>query len=163
MLYWMRTLNGISHVAYGGLGHQALVETPFVANEVVTGSLRISLADKMQHPFREALIARVNPEVAAIPSNHDRVPARTGLPIRRKHPLVLRGFRELLADGPLAPWIPDDVWNSVAEGEYTGNVKPRHINRTTLGIATYHLWVRRYGSQVRDADPAEALDIAHGG
>ncbi len=158
--YWLRAMNGVAHVAYGDLGARALVEAPFVSYEVIERSLRVSLAEKSQESLRRAVTARINPDLDRIPSNHDRFQATTGLPIRRSSDEVLRGFRDVLGDGPLAPWIGEEVWASVGGHGRLGATKPRRIRRTVLGVVTYHLWLRRYGSRVRGADPADALGVA---
>jgi len=159
VMYWMRSMNGISHVAFGSLGSRALVEGPFVCHEVASVALAVDLADKQRTSLRKAVIARVNPEVARIPSNHDRFPATTGLPVRRRSEEVLRGFQAILAEGPLAPWVSEDVW-AASRGERSGSVQPRRIYRTMQGVVAYHLWVRRYGDRVGGTDPAEALGIS---
>lgn len=158
--YWTRMIGGVARVSMGNLGTQALVEAPFVTDEVATRTLAVDPRSKFTRSLRRAVITLVNPAVAAMPSNHDAAVNAKPVPQRRLSPMVLTGFEELVAEGPLGRYLDPSALSLVRGEGSRGGMRARRVWRSVDAVATYHLWLRRYGSIVRGADPADALGVA---
>ena len=158
--YWTRMIGGVARVSMGSLGTQALVEAPFVTDEVARHSLAVAAHAKFGRSLRRAVLALSNPTVATLPSNHEPSVRARPAPQRRLDPAVQAGFRDVLAEGPLAPYLDPAAMAVVGGAGSLGGKRARRVWRSVDAVATYHLWLRRYGSIVRGTDPAEALGVA---
>ena len=152
--YLTRMIGGVARVSLGSLGTRALVEAPYATTEVAAAALAVDPASKFDRSMRRAILELINPEVARIPKNSDASLGARPVARRRLDPAVLAGYRDLVADGPLARYLPPDVAPLLEGGAPSGAARPRRLWRAIDGVVTCHLWLRRYGGIVDGRDVA---------
>jgi hypothetical protein len=154
--YLTRMIGGVARVSLGSLGTRSMVEVPYATTEVAQNSLAVHAASKFDASLRRAVLELANPEAARIPTTKDRALGAQPVPQRRHDPEVLAGYRTLLREGPLASFLPPAAWH-LLDGAKGGGGRRRRLWRTIDGVATHHLWLRRYGDLVTGTEASDYL------
>lgn len=154
--YLTRMIGGVARVSLGSLGAGSEVEAPYATDEVAQQTLAVDPGAKFEASLRRAILERLNPRVARIPTNHEPAIGAQRVAQRRTDPDVLEGFRDVLGAGPLGAYLPADAWNLVT-GRSATTRRSRRLWRAIDGAVTYHLWLRRYGGLVSGTEPPSEL------
>jgi len=154
-LYSTRTVRGISRYPSGLLGRHAQVLAPGAHDAVAGGALSVRLAEKAGDRLYPAVFDRLNPEVGRLPSTKDTPRHPPHLPRRWRSQAALDHHSQLLADGPLAPHLSDELkdWLDAPSGvELSADLR--------LGmeaVSLFHSWWRSYREDLKEIDAADVL------
>ncbi len=152
-VYWTRTLRGTSSYPTGLLGPSARVIVPGARDALASAALSIPPETKRGGHLYPAVLERLAPEVVPLPATTDSQRSPPRFPRRWCSEPAVAAYRELLADGPLAPYVAPELraWlETPSRGELDG-----HLRMGMEGIALLHAWWRRYRSSIGEVDGAE--------
>ena len=152
--YRTRTARGVSSYPSGLLGSVGPVFAPGAADGVAMAVLS-GKREVMGDPIYAAVLERLDPELARLPTTAgaERRPPR--LPRRWRSPQALEMHRDLLGSGPLAPHVSAGLrdWLAAPEGR---ELSPG-LRLGMEGISLFHSWWRRYRDLL---GPVEARELA---
>ena len=152
-VYWTRTVRGTSSYPNGLLGDRARMIVPGASHALASIALAIPSEAKRGAHLYSAVLGRLAPQVAHLPSTtgSDRSPPT--LPRRWCSEPALAAYRELVATGPLAGRVAPELraWlETPAPGELGG-----HLRMGLESVALLHAWWQRYSDRLREVDAAE--------
>jgi hypothetical protein len=152
-VYSTRTVRGTSSYPSELLGHSARMIVPGASDAVASAALAIPAEAKRGGHLYPAVLHRLAPRIAPLPSTTTarRTPPR--LPRRWCSEAAVAGYRDLLGEGPLASHIAPELraWlEAPGRGELDG-----HLRMGMEGIALLHAWWRRYRNSIGEVDGDE--------
>jgi hypothetical protein len=155
-VYWTRTVRGTSSYPNGLLGDRARMIVPGARHELASIALSIPPTTKRGGHLYPAVLERLAPRIAGLPSTtgSDRSPPT--LPRRWCSEPAVAAYRELIAEGPLAGRVSPELraWlETPTRGELGG-----HLRMGLESVALLHAWWRRYRNRLGDVDVGELLD-----
>lgn len=151
--YRTRTARGVSSYPSGLLGAVGAVFAPGAADAVAVAVLG-GKRDVMGDPIYAALLERLDPELARLPTTSDTPRRPPHLPRRWRSPQALAMYRELLAEGPLAGHVSAGLRDWLCDPgdrELSGSLR-----LGMEGVALLHSWWRRYRDLLK---PVDARDL----
>jgi hypothetical protein len=154
-VYSTRTVRGTSSYPTGLLGAAARVLVPGTSDAVASAALAIPSEAKRGGSLYPAVLERLAPYVAPLPTatGAERTPPQ--LPRRWRSEPAVAAYRDLIATGPLADHVAPELraWlEDPARGELDG-----HLRLGMEAIALVHAWWRRYGDALGPVDGTELV------
>jgi Asparagine synthase len=154
--YRSRLMRGIALSVHRILGTDLPMVTPFLDDQAVRAVLAIRPEEKYGGHVYGHLFDALEPRLAQVPTTSmGELPAGRRLPRRSQSAAAAEAYRDVLRDGPLAPFIRPKL-HRVLERHRAGTRNPR-VPLAVVGPAVFHLWYRRYRDLVGEADPRELL------
>ncbi|HEU5252378.1 MAG TPA: hypothetical protein VFU16_03505 [Solirubrobacterales bacterium] len=153
-LYATRSLGGVATYSTGLLGTGSRMLMPG-AGGMAAAALEAAPSEKIGGTLYDSVLERLGPPAGMLPSTSDAPRRPPHLPRRWRSEPALAMHRELVADGPLAAYVSDDLheWLAAPEGvELPGDLR---LGMESIGLM--HSWWRRYRDCLREADPADLL------
>lgn len=152
-VYWTRTVRGTSSYPNGLLGDRARMIVPGASHALASIALAIPSEAKRGAHLYSAVLGRLAPQIADLPSTtgSDRSPPT--LPRRWCSEPALAAYRGLVATGPLAGRVAPELraWlETPAPGELGG-----HLRMGLESVALLHAWWQRYRDRLGEVDAAE--------
>jgi hypothetical protein len=150
--YRTRTARGVSSYPSGLLGSVAPVFAPGAADGVAMAVLSAK-REVMGDPIYEALLEQLDPRLARLPTTGGTERRPPHLPRRWRSPQALEMHRDLLGDGPLAPFVSAGLrdWLAAPDGR---ELSPG-LRLGMEGISLFHSWWRRYRDLLKPVDARE--------
>jgi hypothetical protein len=131
---------------------------PLIDHELALSMLAISPLRKSGGRLYDAVFEAISPRLLGLGTSRrggDFPSEKT--PRRSRSAPVADALHEVLANGPLAPWIKPHLLRRLTRhhrGKRPGGV------RGALGIAMFHHWCERYRDVLGEIDPAEGFGVA---
>ena len=154
-VYWTRTVRGTSSYPNGLLGRSAEIIVPGARHELASVALAIPPPTKRGGHLYPAVLGRLAPEIAGMPSTTDPSARRRTCRRRWCATPAVAAYRELVAEGPLAGRVSAELraWlETPSPGELGG-----HLRMGLEGVALLHAWWRRYRDRLGEVDANELL------
>jgi hypothetical protein len=152
-VYASRTVRGISCYPSGLLGSRAQILLPGTSDEVIAAALSVTPSQEERQPLHDAVLERLSPAAAELPSTHDMQRSAPYLPRRWCSPPSVEAHRARIESGPLAPFVSPPL-NAWLAGETTDELSP-DLRLGMEAISLFHAWWERYRDRLRDVDPAD--------
>jgi Asparagine synthase len=155
-VYRARTVTGVSLVTTGVFGAEFEVASPFTDDAVARAVLRVPPRDKFDSRVYRELFAALDPLLDRLPSTNDPIEAHSfsRTPQRREAPANAAGFRSLLLESPLAPYLRSKTLRVLGRQE---RGRPPKVPLNFLGPSMFGAWHARYRERLREVDPRELL------
>lgn len=154
-LYATRTVRGISTGPSGMLGRDAQVICPAVNDGVATAILSVASTEKTDRRLQTAIQRRLAAPLAGMPSTNDTPRRAPRLPRRWRSQPAAEMHRDLLGDGPLAPYVSPNLREWLSDPQ-RGELSP-DLRLGMEAVSLLHSWWRRYRDRLREVDPADLL------
>lgn len=148
--YRTRTARGVSCYPSGLLGGQARMVAPGAGEAVTRAALSATPEAREGDALYAHVFDRLNPEVGALPSTSDTPRRAPHLPRLWRSEPALAMHRELIADGPLAPHVSNDL-RAWLESPKRGELSP-DLRLGMEAISLFHSWCRRYRDLLKPID-----------
>lgn len=154
VLYASRSVRGVSTYPSGLLGHDARIFLPGAQDSVAGAILALPSEAKGAAGLQAAVQQLVDSQIAALPSTGDTPRTEPHLPRRWRSGPAVAAYRELIANGPLAPYVSPNLkaWLDDPRGELSPDLR--------LGmeaVSLFHSWCRRYEERLKPIDVADLL------
>jgi hypothetical protein len=108
-----------------------------------------------------ALFALLGSPVAELASTSDRHGRRRRQPSEpRFSRSAISNLERVLTDSPLRSHFSPQLRETLRAGELRDALVDSAAYNCALTLAWFGLWLERYGSLLRDPEPAEALELA---
>jgi hypothetical protein len=159
IFYATRTVRGISLVPQTILGRDLATVTPFTDHRVALSCLSIDPPQKFDAALYRALFSRVSPALGELLAPRDVPPPRRSHPRRGRSSDALRGYEEILADGPLTGVLSPAIRRRLAKGRLRPALRDPGLKRGLVAVAQFHLWHERYRSVLSTGEPLELLEL----
>lgn len=153
-LYRTRTLRGVS-VLPAMLGRHTRIFTPATTHRVASAFLAIRPEEKVGFALYDALLDRLAPQTAGLPSAAHGIEKRPqSRPQARFSQPMVDGYQDLLATGALRPHMSADLEDAITEARLGTLIRNPGYHRAVMMLATFELWARRYERQLGKLDLA---------
>jgi asparagine synthase len=162
--YATRTVRGISLTPHAILGGDLFTVTPFTDHGVALACLATRPREKFHARIYEAMFDLVHPQVGALRSTHDRLPAPAVTRARRGlEPEAVKGYESVLANGPLTRLLSPELRRHLADHTLGVALDDPALHRGVLAVSLLHLWHERYRDRLAGGELLEGLELASPG
>lgn len=156
--YRTRTLRAIAMRPYGSLAEIAPVATPIMRDGVARATLAVDPHDKLEDQLYNESFALIDKRLGELETSNAAARVRVRTP-RLEQPESLRGYRDLLGDGPLAPHLSRAARLWLGDGDDATALLRSGFKEGMEAIAMFHAWHRRYRDRLGEIDVAADLGL----